>query len=363
LNHSIHIYTIFKVFADPYLVKQYTLTQWQDIIRVLRGADLLASFYYLLYRSSLLDSVPQFALQHLQSAKIYADRQAHQVQIESELLDKLLSKVDIKPVFLKGAAYVLRGDVNHQGRIMSDIDILVKKSQLQTVEDTLQTNDWAEKELEDYDQQYYRKWAHELPPYRHVSRGTVLDIHFTLLPPITGKTIAEDDLFSEVKKTEKDVLVLDQKLVVLHCIIHLFFNEDFTKSFRDVLDIHLLINELENNHGIEDLIALSEKLGFTRELYYAFSLRDLIFKTDCIKSYNIFRPNFFTNIFIRHILYRAVMPHHNLIFNRWNNAARIIMYLRGHLLKMPLRVLIPHLCVKTKRLIVTSVMGTHHYEK
>jgi len=365
MKNVIDIFSVFNIFANPKRVAELDSAGWQSLIRVLRGADLLASFYYLLERSSLLEIAPTYAMRHMWSAKIYADRQAHQVRVESKELDAVLHKADIKPVFLKGAAYVLRNDVNHFGRVMSDIDILVRKTQLNAVEDILQKNDWAESVLAEYDQQYYRKWAHELPPYRHIYRGTTLDIHFTLLPPVSGIDISEETLFADIQTMEDGNLVLPSNFLVLHCIIHLFFNEEFTKSFRDLLDIHLLIEQLEQTEGLDGIKQLSEKMGFYTELYYALSVRDLIFKTDSVKRYELSVPKskLLTGFFVKKVLYRAIMPKHDLVFNRWNNFARFIMYVRGHLLKMPIKILIPHILVKARRALVTSVMGAHHYEK
>lgn len=365
MNRVIHVRTLFDVFANPELVTSYSDTQWQALIRVLRGGDMLAAFYYLLARSSLIEFVPKFALKHLESAKTYADRQAHQVRSEAKELKAVLGNVWIEPIFLKGAAYVLRGDTNHFGRVMSDIDILVRHNELNKTEEILQKHDWAEKQLDPYDADYYRKWAHELPPYRHVYRGTALDIHFTLLPPICGLEVAEQELFSGKQLVENDCYVLNPELIILHCIVHLFYNEDFEKSFRDIYDIHLLVTQLEAAQSLKSLISLGEKLGFKRELHYALCIRDMIFATQSLDESD--RVKFSTSIlsqfFIKKILYRALMPSHDLLPNRWNSFARFIMYIRGHLLKMPPKVLIPHMAVKMKKRMVTSVMGAHHYEK
>jgi hypothetical protein len=365
MKSRLTIYSVFEVFADPKVVLEYDSAQWQSLIRILRGADLLATFYYLLQRNSLVESTPAYALKHIESAKVYADRQAHQVRNEANSLSIVLAKANITPVFLKGAAYVLRKDINHFGRVMSDIDILVKKSELNAVEEILQKNDWVESSIDDYDQQYYRKWAHELPPYRHVYRGTSLDIHFTLLPPVSGIEIDEDALFSDIQTADDGQRVLSPNLLVLHCIIHLFFNEDFSKSFRDILDIHLLLGQLEGSEGLDGIIKLSDTMGFYDELYYALSVRDLIFHTSNVKDYRLTSRKLplVTSFFVKKILYRATMPSHDLIFNRWNNFARFIMYIRGHLLKMPVSILVPHILVKARRALVTSVMGAHHYEK
>ncbi|MEP2652289.1 MAG: nucleotidyltransferase family protein [Paraglaciecola sp.] len=362
---EITIYSVYEVFTRPSLVKYFNNTQWQSFIRVVRGADLLASFYYLLERSNLIQYVPNFWLKHLTSAKTYADRQAHQVVNECKLLESVLSQIRVKPIFLKGAAYVLRQDTNHYGRVMSDIDILVNKSELQMVEECLKRNDWVEKELDIYDQQYYRKWAHELPPFIHKFKGTTLDIHFTLIPPITGIVLEEKALFENAQLTSSNLYVLHHNLLVLHCMIHLFYNEDFSKSFRDILDIHVLVEELDTQSGLEELSCLAKTMGFYREFFYAISVKDKIFNTNKVSMYNLKPPSFtYSNrYFVNNILYRGMMPSHELIFNRWNSFAQFILFIRGHILKMPLKVLIPHLFTKAKRRLITSIMGAHHYEK
>lgn len=367
MTRSINIHSVFDVFCDPLVIGHYSEQQWQDMIRVLRGGDLLGAFYYLLDESSLISSVPDFFLKHIESAKIYADRQSHQIQSEAKDLDHLLKSLAIRPIFLKGAAYVLNSDRNHLGRIMSDIDILVPKTELEKVEKLLQKNDWVVKQLDDYDDQYYRKWAHEIPPYTHLFRGTTLDVHHTLLPPISGHLISEDILFNFVQSTSTNALVLKDELKVLHSIIHLFFNEDFEKSFRDLLDIHLLLNELESRCSLDKFYSLAVSLRFQKEIYYVIKLRELIFRRvfteeeeQLINAWPFVRR---ANVFIHLILYWSFIPSHDLISSRWIHFAKFIMYLRGHLLKMPLRILVPHFIVKTKRALVMSIYGAHHYEK
>ncbi|MGO4893880.1 nucleotidyltransferase family protein [Flavobacterium sp. W21_SRS_FM6] len=368
MSQTLNYDAVFEVFSDPVIIRQFSLKQWENLIRILRGNDLLGSFYYLLARSKLINDVPEFVFKHISSAKIYADRQSHQIKHEAKELASFLARDGISPIFLKGAAYVLNNDTNHYGRIMSDIDILVKKSQLEQVESVLKKNDWVVKPLDEYDEQYYRKWAHEIPPYTHFYRGTTLDVHHTLIPPVSGIFIAESLLFDELHNTSSSLLILADETKVLHCVIHLFFNEDFSKSFRDLLDIHLLLLDIETNKkSLKDFFLLAHKCGFKREIYYVIRLRELIFKRKLSDDECEFVDKFSfahsADIFIKLILYRAFMPSHDLISSKSIHVAKFIMYFRGHFLKMPLHVLIPHFFIKTKRAIVMSVYGAHHYEK
>ena len=50
------------------------------------------------------------------------------------------------------------------------------------VEGALMLHGWSTTHHDAYDQRYYRKWMHELPPLKHNTRGTVLDVHHAILP-------------------------------------------------------------------------------------------------------------------------------------------------------------------------------------
>ena len=41
---------------------------------------------------------------------------------------------------------------------------------------------WATTHHDPYDQRYYRRWMHELPPMLHIRRMTLLDVHHAIVP-------------------------------------------------------------------------------------------------------------------------------------------------------------------------------------
>jgi hypothetical protein len=105
---------------------------------------------------------------------------------EISRIQRALASVDTPIIFLKGAAYLMSALANAKGRLSSDIDILVAKNMLPQVESALIEHGWEPIKLADYDQLYYRTWAHELPPLRHRDRNTVVDVHHTILPLTAG---------------------------------------------------------------------------------------------------------------------------------------------------------------------------------
>ena len=103
-------------------------------------------------------------IRHLKNALKVAEKQKEQVFLEANEISHILKPVSEFVVFLKGAAYSLNHSLAGQGRIYSDIDILVNKVQLSDCEQTLALHGWFGEKISNYDQRYYRKWAHEIAP-------------------------------------------------------------------------------------------------------------------------------------------------------------------------------------------------------
>ena len=70
------------------------------------------------------------------------------------------------------------------GRSVGDLDILVPRDAIERVEAALVMAGWERlKEEGGYDDLYYRRWMHELPPLIHRERDRMIDVHHTILPP------------------------------------------------------------------------------------------------------------------------------------------------------------------------------------
>ena len=102
----------------------------------------------------------------------------------------LICQFSSKVVLLKGAAYIALGLPLAEGRRIADIDILTEKQNLRAAERELIFYGWAKTKTDDYDQRYYREWMHEIPPLQHRQRGTVVDVHHNILPPILKRAPA-----------------------------------------------------------------------------------------------------------------------------------------------------------------------------
>src|SRR5262249_46050478 len=130
----------------------------------------------------LLPAVPPSPRRHLEASLVMAAAQTEAVEREVAYLREALAASNTDIVLLKGAAYLMAGLKAARGRVFSDVDILVPQAKLEEVENALNLHGWTSTHHDAYDQRYYRKWMHELPPLRHNARATVVDVHHAILP-------------------------------------------------------------------------------------------------------------------------------------------------------------------------------------
>lgn len=346
-------------------IAKLTAENWTDLIFILRETKLLASFYYQLVDTGQFELVPDFAALHLKSAKKHALRQAQQIRFEGQELKHALDEESIPVFFLKGASYILRESKNGRGRIASDIDALTSKENLPLAEQVLRKNGWQIKELTEYDDKYYRQWAHEIPPMSHPFRGTVLDLHHNLYLPISGRA-PKMDMFIKGALAFDDLMVLGDEATVLHSVIHLYMNEDFSSAFRDLFDLFCLL-EKRSESFYENLYNLAEQSGFTFELFCCFYALERYFGLvvpleiydKCQKAHHSYTDRLWREV----IFFNAVVPSHNSVVKAKHKLARDLVYLRGHFIKMPTHILFKHMLIKSYFSLMEKVFGRFAIEK
>jgi hypothetical protein len=225
---------------------------------------------------------------------------------------------------------------------------------------------WQSEKLSDYDDKYYRTWAHEIPPLFHVVRDTVLDVHHNLYLPISGRSPKVELFLANNTVCENGCYVLGPAESVLHSIIHLFMNEDFTNAFRDLFDLHLLIHEYQSKEFWQQLLSLAQETKFEKELYYCLALLINIYGVEKQPIFEALESKYDSKanrFFIQHILFNAITPKHSLIDYFCAKLARSLVFLKGHWLKMPFHILITHLAIKSYLGTVGFIFGKHFLDK
>lgn len=341
---------IVTALLAPHSVRHLSDSQWDLLVRQARRAHLLARLAHRLARAQLLDSVPAAPRNHLLCALKMAQRQILALRWEVACLHQALSGTDTRLVLLKGAAYVMAELEVAQGRTFSDVDVLVPKASLGRCESALLIHGWQGRHHDAYDQQYYRRWMHEIPPLRHVKRGTTVDVHHTILPETARIKVNTAALFTAVAHCPgaPPVYTLEPADMVLHSATHLFHEGNFEKGLRDLFDLDSLLRQWRQEPDFWDrLVARATTLGLARPLFYALRYTTGLLGTPVpprvMQAACVGKPPA-AIVWVMDACYRCVFrPAHASTHSRWTGLARLALYLRSHWLRMPFHLLVWHL--------------------
>ena len=344
-----------KVFIEPRQALNLSLRQWDLLIRQARSANVLARLCYLFNSEGLLKQVPAQPYAHIISTQTYADRFYISLNWEVTCIQEALKALNVPLVLLKGSAYFISGNKAANGRIFSDVDILVSEDKLLEVELALIKAGWMTNTINPYDQKYYRQWMHEIPPLRHLKRQTSIDVHHNILPKTTRFCPDADKLLANIVKiSEKNIWVLSPEDRVLHSAAHLFHEGEFAQGFRDLSDLDLLLKEFSEQENFwVKLLQRADELNQQIPLYYALRYTNQILQTVIPENVLIASkqqlPNTMKTRLMDALFLRALMPDHESCNDRWTGLACWLLFVRSHWLKMPVYLMVPHLLRKAFR--------------
>jgi hypothetical protein len=338
----------------PAIVSKLDLRQWETLIREARRSNLLPRLAFEIDAPRLSSRVPAQPRAHLEAARAQALAQAAAVRREVALIDRALAPLALPIVLLKGAAYLMAGLSAARGRLFSDVDILVPRAALPEVESTLMSNGWMSLKTTPYDQRYYRQWMHELPPLKHHTRQTVLDVHHAILP-ITARLKPDSaKLLSAATPIagEPHLRVLAPDDMVLHSATHLFCNEDVGNSLRDLVDLDALLRGFAEKADFWPALTVrAAELDLSRPLYYALRYAVRILDTpvpqEVIKAAAIGRPPSPLRGIMDALFEKVLTPSNGA--DSLVALARSSLYIRAHWLRMPPLLLARHLVTKAIR--------------
>lgn len=326
-----------------------TLADWDLVIRQARSANLIGSLYTILRRADQLKYVPEPALRHMEWTTRIVQRQKQAVHWEIEQLKQAFASDGLPLILLKGAAYVMAELPLAEGRLFSDIDLIVPKEKLDIAEAALMGQGWETTHHDPYDQHYYRTWMHELPPMQHVKRSTVVDVHHAILPETASIHPPTSLLLSEVKPVvgHDQVFHFAPIDMLLHSVVHLFHDGELEHGMRDLLDIHLLLGQFGDEEFWRDLPIRAAELGLGRPLYYGLRYVHRILgaaiPNSTLQQLAPFAPSKIMLIWMDGLFERALLPDHASCRDAMTGFARFALYIRANWLRMPPLLLTKHL--------------------
>jgi len=314
----------------PERAEALNAAQWNGVVAAARAERLLATLACRLEGQAL----PGALYPILESARFDSEHEKKLALWEADRAMAALGPLNISVILLKGAAYVAAGLKAGEGRMIGDLDILVPRERIDEVEGALLEAGWEWVKPDPYDDIYYRKWMHELPPLIHRERDRMIDVHHTILPLTARPTPDAQALLADAVQLPNGLYILSPEDRICHAVAHMLADGDLGGGLRNLWDIKCLISEIENisqlesrarHHGLHTHVARAQRLA--EHLYGDGNVRLTLGD----------------RLFIRRLLAR----------NEWGSDGRkylgLAFYIRSHLLRMPPLMLARHLWTKWRK--------------
>lgn len=327
----------------PQDAQAWPLPVWDRMLRLARASNVFGRLALAIEQAEPRPPLPQQVQFHLLSIARLTTHQREALDWECAHLQDALQGLQLPLVLLKGAAYAKAGLQAARGRLFGDIDLLVPREAIPQVEQALQMHGWVIDELDPYDVHYYRAWMHELPPMRNLVRGTVVDLHHNILPPSTGHAPDPALLIAASVPIPGTVFRrLSDTDLLIHSATHLFYESELKNGLRDLLDLDALLRECAAAHSTywPALLARAEALSLAWPVALALRCCAQLVGTpvpDEVQRQALQNAGLagWRLALLDGLYRRALSPHHELVDTWPVQAARFILYVRAHSLRMP----------------------------
>lgn len=317
-----------RVLRDPAQAGWLDAEGWNRLLAAARAERLIGTLAYRLDDVA----VPDSARLVLTDAKRDTAREGQQALWEADRAADAMRALDVKPILLKGTAYVAADLRAGQGRFIGDLDILVPRDAMPAVERALIAAGWEWVKEDPYDDAYYRQWMHELPPMIHVERDRMIDVHHTVLPLTARQTPDAAAMIADAISIANGLYILSAEDRIVHSVAHMLADGDMQGGLRNLWDIHCLLPDADP----AALEARAAHHGLARHVGQARRLAGALYGDGA-----------------RLTLWDRLVRARLLARNGWGQESRKLLvfafYIRSHWLRMPPAMLMRHLWTKWRK--------------
>jgi hypothetical protein len=327
-----------RVLRDPASTAALDAAGWTALIAMARAEQLIGTLACRLADADMPAAVARI----LADARASAADQRRSALWEAEAARRALAGIDAPVVLLKGTAYAAAGLTAGEGRSIGDLDILVPRGSLDAVEAALLAAGWEWVKPDPYDDAYYRRWMHELPPLIHRDRDRMIDVHHTILPLTARIAPDADALIADSVALESGLRVLSPEDMICHAAAHLFADGDLAGGLRNLWDIDRLCREFiaRDEAFCLSVYERAHQHGLLPAVQRAFRLARQLYATPVRVALD---RRFSDQLYRRRLLAR----------DGWGRPTRrrtrFGFYLRSHWLRMPPAMLARHLWSKWRK--------------
>ena len=313
---------------DPGSVGVLDSAGWNGLIAAARAERLIGTLAHRLEGIA----VPDRARHVLDDALRESEREARQALWEADRAAEALKPLGQRVLLLKGTAYVAGALRAGEGRFIGDLDILVDRQSLDAVEARLLAAGWEWVKPDPYDDAYYRRWMHELPPLIHRDRDRMIDVHHTILPLTARQTPDASAMIADAIPIANGLYILSAEDRVCHAVAHMLADGDLAGGLRNLWDIHCLLEGVDEG----TLMARAHAHGLGRHVAQARRLAAALYGSGA-------RLTLWDRLVVRRLVVRDGWGRET------GKGLRFAFYLRSHWLRMPPMMLARHLWTKWRK--------------
>jgi hypothetical protein len=324
-----------RLLADPAAASE--VEDWTAVLAAARAESLAGSLAFRLKGRTLRPKAERL----LEDARAAAEDGRTQALWEAEMARRALAPLGVPVVLLKGTAYAAAGLDAGIGRSIGDLDILVPRAVLAEVERALLAAGWEWVKEDPYDDLYYRRWMHELPPLIHSTRDRMIDVHHAILPLTARPKPDSAALIADSVPLENGLFILSPEDMVVHAAAHLFADGDLAGGLRNLWDIDRLLREFGDAEGFwQRLHERAAHHGLLAAVLRAGRLANDLYGTPVPDGWSVWDS--------ADPLFRARLLARDGWGRPTRRALRFGFYVRSHGLRMPPLMLARHLWRKAR---------------
>jgi hypothetical protein len=313
---------------------------WAGLVSAARAEQLIGS---LAFRMEGRPVPPRIAA-IFEDARRDAAHVRTQALWEAEMARRALAPLGVPVILMKGTAFHAAKLDASIGRSVGDLDIMVPRAVLEAVEAALLEAGWEHvKDIEGYDDGYYRRWMHELPPLIHRTRDRMIDVHHTILPLTARPRPDAEAMIAASVTLDNGLRILCPADIIIHAAAHLFADGDLAGGLRNLWDIDRLLREFAVAPDFWRTLGERAHLHqLSGPVARALRLAARLYATP-VDPKVAGRPR------LTDLLFEARLLARNSWGQEKKKALRFAFYIRGHWLRMPPLMLARHLWIKATR--------------
>jgi hypothetical protein len=321
------------VLRDPGVAVTFSPREWTELFAVARAEQMAGTLAHRLQGLAL-----PFRIQCLVDDAIASAGQVRLAALwEAEIARRALAPLGMPVILLKGTAFAAAGLSPSVGRNIGDLDILVPRDRIEEAEVALLAAGWEWVKPDPYDDAYYRRWMHELPPLIHRERDRMIDVHHTILPLTARIAPDAEALIAASEPLENGLRILSRPDMLVHAVAHLLADGDLAGGMRNLWDFHCLVQD----GGTRGLAERARHHGLAREMARAARLSHALYGTEVPLEWR--RRTALDRLYLRRLTARDGWGRGTRKFTR------LAFYVRSHWLRMPPLMLARHLWTKYRK--------------